>query len=86
MIKIQMNMQNLLDKKKKKKNRAAESSYSKLNQTLLIKGEDDAAEPISSRGRRDFISSRGRRDFSLLSSKIKQHLSLEIFYRNTRGR
>ena len=67
-----MNMQNLLGKKKKKKEQA-ESSYRKLNQILPIKREDDATE---------LISSSGRRDFSLLSSKIKQCFSLEISYRN----
>ena len=61
----------------KKKIKQAESSYGKLNQTLPIKGEDDAAE---------LISSRGRRDFSLLSSEIKQCLSLEISYKNTKRR
>ena len=73
-------------KTKKKKKEQAKSSYRKLNRTLLIKVEDDVAELISSRGRRDFISSRRRRDFSLLSSKIKLHLFLEISYRNTGGR
>ena len=68
-----MNMQNLLDKKKKIEQ--AERSYRKLNQILPIKRENDAAE---------LISSSGRRDFSLLSSKIKQCFSLEISYRNIR--
>ena len=68
-----MNMQNLLDKKKKIEQ--AERSYRKLNQILSIKRENDAAE---------LISSSRRRDFSLLSSEIKQRFSFEISYRNIR--